>query len=109
MDSAQSLNLNSAISAAGGYLRDSAYAPKKVFISRVDVSGKLVTRTVNPMSNDVTLLPNDIVYVPEKPRPLVGKAFDYIERILNPANTVASSYNNWALMFSPRRYQLIGN
>ena len=108
LDSSTSITLNSAIVSAGGYIKDSAYAPKKVFISRADISGKLVTRAVNPMSNDITLMPNDIVYVPEKPRPLVGKTFDYLMRVLNPVNNAANAYNNWALMFDPHRYQVIG-
>lgn len=108
LEPSQSLNLNSAITSAGGYLNDSAYAPKKVYISRVDVSGKLSTKAVNPMSNDITLMPNDIVYVPEKSRPLAGKAFDYLGRVLTPVNSFADSYNNWALMFNPTRYQVIG-
>jgi len=104
LDSSQSLNLNSAITSAGGYLKDSAYAPKKVFISRADISGKLVTRAVNPMSEDITLMPNDIIYVPEKPRPLGGKIFDYLVKVLAPVNLFANSYNNWALMFDPQRF-----
>ena len=108
LDSSASITLNSAIMAAGGYLTDSAYAPKKIFISRADVSGKLVTRVVNPMSNDIILMPDDIVYVPEKPRPLLGKTFDYAMRVLNPVNTFANTYNNWALMYDPHRYQVIG-
>lgn len=104
LDPADSLNLNSAITSAGGYLSDSAYAPDKVYLSRLDSNGKLVTTVVNPMSNDLTLMPSDIVYVPEKTRPLVGKAFDYMTRIISPANGVASSYNNWALIFDPSRF-----
>ncbi len=108
LDASVSLNLNSAITAAGGYLTDSAYAPKKIYICRADSSGKLVSKIVNPLSNDVMLLPNDIVYVPEKPRPLIGKMFDYIARVINPFNTFANTYNNWGLMFDPHRYQVIG-
>ena len=108
LDSSASITLNSAIMAAGGYLSDSAYAPKKVYISRADVSGKLVTRTVNPMSNDILVMPNDIVYVPDKPRSVTGKAFDYMFRIIAPFNSMANTYNNGALMFSPTRYQVIG-
>ncbi len=108
LDSSDSITLNSAITAAGGYLKDSAYAPKKVYVSRADVSGKLVTQVVNPMSNDAVLMPNDIVYIPEKPRPLAGKAFDYMGRIFTPINTFANTYNNWALMFNPHRYQYTG-
>ena len=104
LESAQSLNINSAITAAGGYLTEAAYAPKKVYLSRTDTSGKLVTRLVNPMENDVTLMPNDIIYVPEKARPTIGKAFDYISRIAAPINTYANTYNGWALMFDQYRY-----
>lgn len=108
LDSSASITLNSAIMAAGGYLTDAAYAPKKVYISRADASGKLVTKTVNPMSNDIVVMPNDIVYVPEKSRPLAGKAFDAMTKFIAPANGVANTYNNWALMFNPTRYQVIG-
>ena len=104
LDPAVSLNLNSAITSAGGYLKDSAYAPANVFLSRVDKNGKLVTTVVNPMSNDLVLRPNDIIYVPEKSRPLIGKAFDYMLRIAVPASEYANTYNNWALMFNPKRY-----
>lgn len=108
LDPAQSLSLNSAIVSAGGYQSNAAYAPKKVYVSRVDASGKLVTKVVNPMSKDIALMPNDIIYVPEKIRPLTGKAFDFISRVILPASEFASSYNNWALMFNPTRYQVIG-
>ena len=93
---------------AGGYVADAAYAPKKVYISRADASGKLVTRVVNPMSKDIVVMPNDIVYVPEKPRPLIGKAFDAMFKVLAPFNAAANTYNNGALMFDPKRYQVIG-
>lgn len=106
LDSSTSITLNSAIMAAGGYLTDAAYAPRKVYISRADASGKLVTKTVNPMSNDMMVMPNDIVYVPEKTRPLIAKAFEAVNKIILPANTFASAYNNWALMFNPTRYQV---
>ncbi|MDD3149736.1 MAG: polysaccharide export protein [Candidatus Gastranaerophilales bacterium] len=105
LETADSLDLNSAISAAGGYFNDSAYAPKKVFISRVDNNGKFVTQKVNPMQQNVMLRPHDIVYVPEKTRPLIGKSFDYIARLVSPVSSVAGGYNNWALMFDPQRYR----
>ncbi len=106
LDPAVTLNLNSAITSAGGYLANASYAPKKVFLSRVDQSGKLVTKIYNPKSTDVLLRPNDIIYVPEKVRPLVGKAMDYVTRVITPANAFAETYNNWALMFKPNRYQV---
>ena len=105
LNPAVSLNLNSAITSAGGYLTDSAYAPKKVYLSRLDGNGKLVTTTINPMNTDITLRPDDIIYVPEKARPLVGKTFDYMMRVVLPANEYASTYNNWALMFNPSRFR----
>ncbi|MDD3436306.1 MAG: polysaccharide biosynthesis/export family protein [Candidatus Gastranaerophilales bacterium] len=108
LDSSASITINSAIMAAGGYLTDAAYAPKKVYLSRADSSGKLVTKVINPMSNDVVVMPNDIVYVPEKTRPLIGKAFEAMTKIIMPINGIANTYNNWALMFSPTRYQVIG-
>jgi polysaccharide export outer membrane protein len=104
LDSADSLNINSAITSAGGYLIDSAYAPKKVILGRIDENGKLVKSLINPMMNDITLMPNDIVYVPEKTRPLIGKAFDYMTRVLTPVNAAAGSYNNWSLIFDPLRF-----
>lgn len=95
LDTAQSLNLNSAIVSAGGYLRDSAYMPKKVYISRADNNGKLLTRAVNPMDKDLILMPNDIVYVPEKLRPLAGKSFDYMARAIAPFFMFSNTYNIW--------------
>ena len=106
LDPAQSLNINSAITSAGGYFNDSAYAPKFVYLSRLDENGHLVTRKINPMQNDVLVMPNDIVYVPEKTRPLAGKACDYLTRMFVPVNTFANTYNNWGLMFNPHRYLL---
>lgn len=106
--SSASITLNSAIMSAGGYFKDSAYAPKKVYISRADVSGKLVTKAVNPMNSDIMVMPNDIIYVPEKPRPLIARAFEAITKILTPIDLMARTYNNWALTSDPTRYQVIG-
>lgn len=104
LDTKQSLTLNSAISSAGGYYKDARYPPKKVYISRVDGHGHMVTRVVDPQVSDVVLMPKDIVYIPEKSRPMIGKFFDYASRVISPINAVAGSYNNWALMFNPDRY-----
>ena len=104
LNSNLSLNINSAITQAGGYLTEIAYAPKYVFLSRVDENGILTTIKVDPKHRDFMLRPNDIVYVPEKPRPLVGKAFDYATRILTPISMFASMYNGWAMMFNPTRF-----
>lgn len=105
LDTKHGINLNSAVAAAGGYLKDSAYIPEYIYLSRADNNGKLITTALNPMNKDVMLFPNDIVYVPEKIRPLTGKAFDYMTRVLIPINTFANTYNNWALMFEPLRFQ----
>ncbi|MEW5818903.1 MAG: polysaccharide biosynthesis/export family protein [Cyanobacteriota bacterium] len=106
LDSSRSRNINSAIAAAGGYLKNAVYPPKKVYLSRIDNNGILVTTAINPMKTDMTVMPNDIIYVPDKPRPLIGKAFDFMNRLITPANSFASTYNNWALMFDPKRYQV---
>jgi protein involved in polysaccharide export with SLBB domain len=107
LDSAQSANLNSAIGMAGGYLAsDASYAPGKVMISRVDASGHLSTVEVDPRREDMTLRPNDIVYVPSKLRPKVGRAFDYMARMIQPAAFLGSAVNNWTLLFDPTRFQI---
>ncbi len=103
LEPAQSLNLNSAISMAGGYLNDAAYAPKEVFINRVDENGRFIRMKANPMRTDLMLMPNDVVYVPEKTRPLIGKGFDYTGRLISPIGVFANAFNNWALIFDPTR------
>ncbi|MEW5821147.1 MAG: polysaccharide biosynthesis/export family protein [Cyanobacteriota bacterium] len=104
LDTKQSLTLNSAISSAGGYFNDSKYPPNKVYLSRVDGNGKMATKAFDPRISDLTLMPKDIIYVPEKKRPIAGRFFDYINRVIVPFNNMASTYNNWALMFNPDRY-----
>lgn len=107
LDGAQSANLNSAIGQAGGYLAtEASYAPTKVYISRVDGNGHLTTTTVDPRKEDMTLRPNDIVYVPNKVVPRVGKAFDYLTRIVVPFTSIAAGANNWALLFDPTRFNV---
>ncbi len=102
LDSGISPTLNTAISEAGGYLDPSP--PKKVFISRSTKEGKLVTTEVNPMEEDITLLPNDVVYVPEKTKHFLGKTLDFIMQVSRPAGNAASSYNHWSLMLDPKRF-----
>lgn len=110
LDAAQSANLNSAIGAAGGYLStpnfDSAYSPSKIYISRVDGSGHMATTTVDPRKDDMTLRPNDIVYVPSKTIPKVGRAFDYVARIISPLAAIGSGANAWSLLFDPTRFNV---
>lgn len=104
LDPGRSLNLNSAIAAAGGYTINSPYPAKYVVITRMNSSGHMSSTKVNPMKNDIALMPNDIIYVPEKPRQIAGKAFDYTARLIAPLSMFASGYNNWALIFDPKRF-----
>lgn len=110
LESAQSANLNSAIAAAGGFLNENngsaSYAPDHVLVSRVDANGHIATTKVDPRKEDMTLRPNDIVYVPDKARPRVGKAFDFLTRIITPIAGIANAGNNWALLFDPGRFNL---
>lgn len=107
LDSAQSANLNSAIGEAGGFLStDASYSPSKVFVSRVDQNGRLATVAVDPRHEDMTLHPNDIVYVPSKTVPKVGRAFDFLTRVVTPLAGIASGANNWSLLFNPTRYNV---
>lgn len=107
LDGAQSANLNSAIGQAGGYLAtEASYAPNKVYVSRVDGKGHLTTTTIDPRNNDMTLRPNDIVYVPNKVVPRVGKAFDFLTRVVTPLTSIAAGANNWALLFNPSRFNV---
>lgn len=110
LESAQSANLNSAIAAAGGFLNENngsaSYAPDTVLVSRVDNNGHITTTRVNPRKEDMSLRPNDIVYVPDKGRPQVGKAFDFMTRIITPLAGIATAGNNWALLFNPGRFNI---
>lgn len=110
LDGAQSANLNSAIGAAGGYLAtEASYAPNKVYISRVDANGHMTTTTVDPRHEDMSLRPNDVVYVPNKITPRVGRAFDYLTRVVAPLGAIAAGANSWALLFDPTRFNTINN
>lgn len=105
LDGAQSANLNSAISEAGGYqATEASYAPTRVYVSRVDGDGHMTTREVDPRHEDMTLRPNDMVYVPNKITPRIGHAFDYMARVIIPLGAIAASGNSWALLFNPTRY-----
>jgi polysaccharide export outer membrane protein len=107
LDGAQTANLNSAIGEAGGYLASEAsYSPTKVYVSRVDGDGHMTTTTVDPRHSDMMLRPNDIVYVPNKVVPRVGKAFDYVARIVTPLAAIANGANGWSLLFNPTRFNV---
>lgn len=106
LNTSDSLNLNAAISSAGGYFdrNESQNPPKKVYISRTDKNGKLTTKVVNPMENDLMLRPNDVIYVPETTRPVIVKMFKDLERIIRPIHTFADTYNEWSLIWDPERF-----
>jgi len=93
LNSQQSANLSSAIAQAGGYPKEGAYYPKKILISREDNNEKLVTFAVDPRQKDVLLMPNDIVYVPEKFIPKVGSFFDYAAKLFAPFYLVWNTFD----------------
>jgi len=93
LNSQQSANLSSAIAQAGGYPKEGAYYPKKILISREDNNEKLVTFAVDPRQKDVLLMPNDIVYVPEKFIPKVGTFFDYATKLFAPFYLVWNTFD----------------
>lgn len=95
LESDESANINSAIAAAGGYIPNYGSYPKKVQVSRLDNNNKLVTMTVNPLRDDISIMPNDIIYVPEKTIPVIGKFFDYVARLINPFGTFSNTYQSW--------------
>ncbi len=93
LDTAQSLNLLSAITSAGGYVSNSAYSPNKVYVYRAMQEGGHLSRfEVNPKKDDVTVFPNDIVYVPLNKRARFGLFFDFIGRIVSPGARSAETY-----------------
>jgi polysaccharide biosynthesis/export protein len=95
LNPSQNLNMMAAIAAAGGFYRDAAYAPNKVYIFRPDNNGKLAHVGVfNPTQDDPQLMPNDIVYVPDKLRPNAAKVFDYVNNVLAPFATASGTYRN---------------
>lgn len=89
----QSANLNSAIAKAGGFLNEAPYPTTHVYLSRADVNGHLRTVSIDPRQSDTLLRPNDVIYVSDKIVPKIGRAFDYLGRLVRPLNSLASSYD----------------
>jgi protein involved in polysaccharide export with SLBB domain len=103
VDPRQNNNLNSAIMQAGAYEFDFGYAPKKVIVARADGNGGFTSFEVDPKKEDIPLMPNDMIYVPEKFLPKVRRTARVLSEILDPAFRGAATYNNWALVFDPTR------
>jgi polysaccharide export outer membrane protein len=103
LDTSRNVDVNSAIALAGGFYGDFAYAPSKVMIARKDEFGHLATRVINPKEDDATVLPGDIIYVPDKPLSKVVRGFRILGNIVSPISTVAGTYNSWALLVDPTR------
>lgn len=104
LDPSQNTDLMAAISAAGGFSggegvrADSGRPPSKIYLRRSDENGKMITRIVNPMTDNITILPNDIIYVPDKLPPQIGRVFDFISRLFGPAFTYSNTVNSWDIM-----------
>lgn len=98
LSSDQEATLNSAIARAGGYPTDYGDFPDKVHISRLDNNHKLVTMKVNPMREDIAIMPNDVIYVPAKDVPLIAKMFDLVGRLINPFGAFSNTYQSWENM-----------
>jgi polysaccharide export outer membrane protein len=95
LNPAQNLNMMSAITSAGGFYREAAYAPTKVYIFRPDGNGKLAhVGTFNPKHDDPQIMPNDVVYVPDKLRPNIAKVFDYLNNMVRPFASASYTYRN---------------
>jgi len=72
--------------------KDSPYMPRRVLVSRTDNNNKTTTFAVNPRQNEVLLMPNDTVYVPQRVVPTVGKLFDYTTRLFTPFYLFSNTY-----------------
>ncbi|MCE2930937.1 MAG: polysaccharide export protein [Vampirovibrionales bacterium] len=103
VDPQRSNNLNSAIMQAGGYYTDYAFAPKEITIMRTHRDGKIEVLKVNPKTSDIALLPNDLIYVPERFLGKIDRFSGILGRLVAPAATVAGGINSWALLFDPTR------
>jgi polysaccharide biosynthesis/export protein len=103
LDTSRNITLNSAIAAAGGYQGEYAYSPKRVFITRFDRTGHLATFEVNPKQQDLVLLPNDVIYVPDRVLSKVARTFRVFGTVVSPISSVAGTYNGWAQVFDPTR------
>jgi len=100
LNAGESPRLNTAISQAGGYLEGMSTPPKTVIVSRMDSNGILSSRKINPMVQDMVMMPNDIVFVPEKTSSSVARGFDYLLRVVSPFSSFAGGWNNFDYIFN---------
>jgi protein involved in polysaccharide export with SLBB domain len=99
----RSNNLNSVIMDAGGYSSEYAYSPKEITIMRTSRDGKIETIKVDPKKSDMALLPNDLIYVPERFLGKLDRFASVVGRVVAPAGAVAGGINSWALLANPTR------
>lgn len=103
LPAAQTNTLHSAIVSAGGYYGDFAFQPAKVYLSRADNQGRIATKQIDPRVDDPLLMPNDILYIPEKPIGKVTRSFRVMTGLIDPFFRGAVAYNTWAQVFDPTR------
>jgi polysaccharide export outer membrane protein len=103
LPAAQTNTLHSAIVSAGGYYGDFSFQPKKVYLSRVDDKGHLATLQIDPRYEDPVLMPNDIIYIPEKSIGKVQRSLRFITDLIDPFFRSGIAYNTWATVFDPTR------
>jgi polysaccharide export outer membrane protein len=96
LPAAQTNTLHSAIVSAGGYYGDFAFQPPKIYLSRVDGKGRIATMQIDPSQEDPVLMPNDIIYIPEKPIGKVHRAFRIVTDLIDPFFRSGVAYNTWA-------------
>ncbi|MBX2861693.1 MAG: polysaccharide biosynthesis/export family protein [Vampirovibrio sp.] len=81
--------LNSAVAKAGGY-KESANQ-KVVAIRRFANENDMTTLFVDPQKLDVTLRPNDVLYISEAKVYKAGKFMDSVNRILSPFTSLGTT------------------
>lgn len=103
LPSAQTNTLHSAIVSAGGYYGDFAFQPQKVYLSRVDNKGQIATIQIDPRHEDPIVMPNDIIYIPEKTIGKVHRGFRIVTDLIDPLFRSGIAYNTWAQIIDPTR------
>lgn len=81
--------LNSAVAKAGGFKPDANQ--KVIALRRFTKDNQVSTFYISPQKNDITLRPNDILYVPEKKLYTSGRTLDQVAKVFSPFTSLASS------------------